>query len=571
MLYSGLFGKTIKTVPSDLAVASHKLLHQGGFIRQISTGRYAILPLGFRVWKKIIKIIDEEMEVIGSQRLETPILHPIEIWQATNRDKAFGNEMHIIEDHHGATFAVSATAEGLMVELAKQFKPSYKDLPLYIHQFIRKFRDEKRPKGGLIRVREFVMKDAYSFDVTESALYETYQRFFNAYKKIAEKMDLKVIPVLSDSGAIGGDYNHEFLVESDAGEAYAFLCDRCDYATQIERAEAGFEQYETDEKAKEVKEYWDDTVVNCELLAQKMEVPMHTTTKTILFKTSNGDFVAAMVRGDYSINETKLKNHLAVDKVELASEEEIYKLTGAKVGFAGPVGLPKNVIVVADLSCKNRTNFEAGGNKTGLHLCNLNFDRDFPTPAFADIREVKEGDACQACGKGKLKGMKGIEWGHCFKLDLFYSKPQNGTFTDKDGAEKNFWMGSYGIGVERSMAAVVETHHDRKGIVWPESIAPYAVHLIGLNMENEDVRKNALAVYEKLEKAGVETLLDNRENVSAGEKFSDADLIGCPLRAVISEKTKGKIEIKKRSGDKIELVDIGYLIKLLTASRRFAS
>lgn len=513
-----------------------------------------------------MKIIDDEMESVGSQRINTPIFHPIEIWQATNRDAAFGEEMHIIEDHHGSTFALGATAEGLMVEMFKQFSPSYKELPFYIHQFVGKFRDEKRPRGGLLRVREFTMKDAYSFDRTEEDCLESYQKFYDAYLKIAEKMGLKVYPVLAHSGAIGGDYNHEFIVESEAGEAQAFLCDSCDYAAHADRVESYYKVYDdhNDEEFKEVKEYWDDTVVTCSLLAEKMGVPVHVTTKTIIFKV-DGVFVAAMIRGDFEIDENKLKNNLEAKTIRLANEDEIFNLTGAKVGFAGPVGLPDGIKLVADFTCEGRTNFEAGGNKTGLHLYNLNYGRDVPNPEFMDIRKVEANETCPKCKKGKLKIISGIEWAHCFKLDQFYSKAHDGFFTDEDGENKPVWMGSYGIGLGRSVATIVEVYHDKNGIVWPENVAPFKVHLVGLNLEDEKVFQQATDVYNKLRSVGIEILFDDRTDTSAGAKFADADLIGCPYRVVVSKKTKDKVEVKKRSEEKDEKMTVKALINLLSA------
>ena len=564
MKYSNLFGKTIKTVPGNYKTPSHRFLYQGGFVRQVSAGRYAYLPLGFRVWQKIMNIVDEEMEAVGSQRLNTPILQPIEIWKVTNRDAAFGDEMHIVDDHHGATFAMGATAEGVMIELVKMFAPSYRELPFYVHQFTNKFRDEKRPRGGILRVREFTMKDAYSFDRSEEASYDSYQKFYDSYLKIAQRLDLKAYPVLAESGAIGGDYNHEFVVLSESGETEALTCAGCGYASQVERAEGGYDTHPQDKDAKEVKEFWDDTVVNCEILAERMGVPIYTTTKTIMFK-ADGKFVAAMVRGDYDINETKLKRHLGAESLELATEKEISDLTGAKVGFVGPVGLPDSVLIVADITCQDRTNFEAGGNKSGLHLYNLNYERDFKTPEFVDIREVKEDDACVKCGKGKLKKIKGIEWGHCFKLDTFYSEPHKGNFTDSDGSDKPIWMGSYGIGLGRSMATVVETHHDENGIIWPESVAPFKVHFVGVNLEDKTTHKKAHDLYEKLVKNKIEVLFDDRETVMAGEKFADADLIGCPYRIVVSKKTGDKVEIKKRNEKASKIVTVKELLSLLGA------
>ena len=557
MKYSRLFGKTVKSLPSNMKAVSHQLLYKGGFIRQISAGRYAFLPLGYRVWQKIMNVIEEEMVVVGSQRVLTPNLHPIEIWKSTNRDKAFGDEMYILDDHHGSTFALGATAEGMMVEMVKGFSPTYKHLPYYIHQFSNKFRDEKRPKGGLLRVREFMMKDAYSFDRDEKSLLKTYHKFYEAYLKIAARLDLDVVPVLADSGAIGGDYNHEFIVRSDFGEGEALLCNECDYAAHVERAEGNSEGFEQDKEMKEVKEYKDDEAVTCEVLAENMGIPLKMTTKTILF-ASGERYFAAMVRGDYDINEAKLKRVLKLDELRLATEKEVMKLTGCKVGFAGPIGLSEKVEIVADLTCENRVNFEVGGNKDGIHLYNVNYERDMPTPKFADIRLVKEGDECGECNKGKLELMRGIEWGHCFKLDTFYSKPHRGTYVDEKDSSELMWMGSYGIGLGRSMASVVETHHDDHGIIWPKQIAPYSVHLVSLKGHEE----RAESIYKQLVDSGIEVLWDDR-NGSPGVKFADADLIGCPVRLVLSDKTGEKVEWKLRQDKESELISQDELFERL--------
>ena len=559
MKYSKLFGVTVKDIPSELKAPSHKLLYKAGFVRQISAGRYAFLPLGFRVWEKIMGVIEEEMVNVGSQRMVTPNFHPIEIWKNTNRDTAFGDEMHIVEDHHGATFALGATAEGVMVELVKMFNPSYRNLPILIHQFSTKFRDEKRPKEGLIRVREFVMKDAYSFDLTEKDSLKSYEKFYDAYLKIAERLDLKPIPVLADSGAIGGDYNHEFIVESTSGEGEAYVCDKCDYAAHINIAESGFETYPQDKEMKEVGEHINDKIVTCEKLAEEIGIPLHVTTKTILF-SSKGKFIAAVVRGDYDVNETKLAKLLDLESLELASEKDIKKLTGAKVGFMGPVDLPSEVELVADLTCADRTNFEVGGNKTGVHMYNLNFERDLPTPRFVDIRLAKEGDGCIKCRQGKLKKIHGSEWGHCFKLDQFYSKPHDAGYVKDDGKKEYYWMGSYGIGLGRSMATVVETHNDDNGIIWPKSIAPFDVHLVELTGAS-----NAKKVYDELTDAGIDVLWDDRD-VGAGEKLADADLIGIPVRIIVSKKTNDKVEWKKRNKKDAEAITIKEAVKRLQES-----
>jgi len=345
----------------------------------------------------VIDVIDSEMEEIGSQRVTTPTLHPIEIWQKTNRDQAFGGEMMVVEDHHGSTFAVGATAEGLMTELIKSKNPSYNDLPIVIHQFVQKFRDEKRPRGGLLRVREFMMKDAYSFHESEEDLLKWYEVFSNSYKKIAKLFGLDVIPVLADSGAIGGEYNHEFMVLADKGEDRILICNKCDYAANQEKAEGGFTTHKQDKEQKSREDVEGKGVVGVEELAKFLEIPIEVTTKTLIYKTNSGQIVAAMVRGDYGINETKLRNYLNVDGLTLADEETVKKVTGAEVGYAGPIDLPKKVTVVADFTCKDRVNFEVGANKTDYHSLNVNFGRDFPTPDFADIRQARDGDACIKC------------------------------------------------------------------------------------------------------------------------------------------------------------------------------
>jgi prolyl-tRNA synthetase len=559
MKYSKLFGVTVKDIPSELKTSSHKLLYKAGFIRQISAGRYAILPLGLRVWQKIMNIIEEEMVAVGSQRMVVPTLQPIEIWKSTNRDAAFGDEMHIVEDHHGATFVMGATGEGVMVELVKMFNPSYRNLPILVHQFSTKFRDEKRPKGGLMRVREFTMKDAYSFDKTEAESLKSYKKFYDAYLKIGDRLDLKPVPVLADSGAIGGEYNHEFIIESDSGEGEALVCTKCDYAAHVNIAESKFETYPQDSEMKEVGEHVNDKITTCEKLAEEIGIPLHVTTKTILF-SSKGKFVAAMVRGDYDVNETKLAKLLDLDSLQLASEEDIKKLTGAKVGFMGPVNLPGEVELVADLTCADRTNFEVGGNRTGIHLYNLNFERDIPTPKFVDIRQAKEGDGCAKCDDGKLKKLKGIEWGHCFKLDQFYSKPHDAGYIKDDGKKEFYWMGSYGIGLGRSMATVVETHNDEKGMIWPKSIAPFDVHLVELSGAS-----NTKKVYDELIEADIDVLWDDRD-IGAGEKLADADLIGIPVRLVISEKTNDKVEWKDRDKKDTEVITITDAIERLQKS-----
>ncbi len=562
MKYSKLFGRTVKTIPSNIKASSHKLLYKGGFIRQISAGRYAFLPLGFLVWEKIYHIVDEEMKTLGSTRVMTPTLHPIEIWQATKRDEAFGEEMLMVDDHHGATFAIGATAEGLMVELVKKFRPSYKDLPIIIHQFVVKFRDEKRPRGGLLRVREFMMKDAYSFCATEKQSLEVYKKFYDAYIKIAQKLELEVLPVEAESGALGGEKTHEMMVLAKAGEDTLFACNKCSYAANIERAEFKRVDLTPKEKMKPFKiikqpewvKTMEDDVKHYGLLLYKY-------LKNVVYKTTDGKIIIASIRGDQEANETKIKKALKIEgDLDPATETDLKKIN-TKPGYVHSWGI-KGVTFVGDLGLKMVKNFTGGQKEKTTDSVNVNYERDFKYKLLADIVNAKDGDLCPKCKDGILKEKRGIEFGHVFKQDHFYTKPQKGFFVDKDGKRKPMWMGAYGIGLGRAMAAIVEKHHDKKGILWPKSISPFQVHLVSLSSEKKVV-DFANKAYQKLLDMGVEVLYDDRQEISPGEKLMDADLIGFPVRLVVSEKTGQKIEWKKRKEEKIELLALEQAVKRL--------
>ena len=564
MRHSRIFGKTTRTSPKEAAVVSHKLLHQGGFIRMISAGRYAFLPLGFRVCEKIVRIIEEEMQTIGSQRMVAPTFHPIEIWKKTNRDRAFGQEMHIVQDHYGATFALGATAEGLMVELVKKFRPTYKDLPIYIHQFSEKFRDEERPRHGLIRLREFTMKDAYSFDVSEKDSLESYEKFYHAYEKIAKRFDLKVVPVQADSGAIGGDYNHEFIVESEAGEGEAFLCTSCTYAAHADRAEYVRVSSNAGEKELPLKEVKAPNIITAEDEAKFHNVPLSRVLNTLIYKVNNEEYAGVLVMGDQEVSEPKLLKALHVDTAQLMASQELTKL-GTYKGYVAPFGKLRDTVTrwVGDLSLLEVRNMVSGSNKKDTDTINVNYGRDFEVP-LADITTAKENDTCPSCKKGTLRMIRGIEWGHVFKQDLFYTKPQQGHFINKEGKEEPMWMGAYGIGIARTIATIVETHHDEKGIIWPESVAPFFVHLLVLNQEDEEVSKKADELYEKLLRKHVEVLYDDRDE-SAGVKLTDADLMGIPYRVVVSKKTltSSQVELKERSAKTLEYLTENELLERL--------
>lgn len=558
MLYSKLFGKTVREVPSDAQLASHKYLFKGGFIRRISTGRWAFTPLGMRVWEKIYKVIDDEMKAIGCQKLLVPTLHPIEIWKATNRDQAFGEEMLVVDDHHGARFAIGATAEGMMVELVKMFNPTYKELPIEIYQFSSKFRDDKRPRGGIMRVREFTMKDAYNFCADEKQFMDSYQKFYDAYLRIAKRFGLKVVPVMADSGAIGGSLSHEFQIESEAGDQNYFICDKCGYAANIEKAEFVREPLNSDEPEKEFQtvdqpkwvETMDDNV-------KHYGEPTWRYLKNVVYKDDKGKIIIASVRGDQNVNEIKLKRAVGADLLTAADDKDLEKL-GTKHGYVHSWGI-KGATFVGDLGLKMVKNFIGGQKEDKTDSINVNYGRDFSYDLLADIVDAQDGDTCAKCQKGKLRLKHGFEWGHCFKIDHFYTKPQEGYYTDKNGQSKLLWMGSYGIGIERTMASIVESHHDDKGILWPATVAPFSIHLIVLS-KTAKTTDFALKVYETLQKKGISVLFDDRDDAAAGVKFADADLIGIPIRLVVSEKTDGKIEKKYRDKDKTELLTLDQLL-----------
>lgn len=559
MKQSQLFGKTTKSIPLDIKNPSNKYLYQGGFIRQIAAGRYAYLPLGFKVWSKILNIIQKEMEKIGSQRVITPTLQPIEFWKITNRDKAFGEVMMIVDDHHGSTFAIGGTAEAQMTELVKKFQPSYKDLPIIIHQISNKFRDEKRPRGGLLRLREFTMKDAYSFCGSEKEQAEVYQKFYKAYEDICKKLELDVVPVEADSGALGGKNNHEFMVLTEYGEDKIFICDKCKYAANNEKVE--FLRGEVNSKDKELPlkdVYQPADVDTIEQMSKFFKVSKNRILKNVLYKGSDNKYYVVIIRGDLDINEIKLARELNIDFVEPAKEEDLKKL-GTIHGSVPVKGL-KNVHFYGDLSLATVKNFTGGfkREKEELEWQNTNLDRDFKVEKLIDAAEAKNGDICGKCKKGKLQEKKAIEFGHVFNQEQFYTKPHKACFIDKDGKEKTMWMGAYGIGIDRAMATVIEIHHDEKGIIWPKQVSPFAVHLISIGKTEKETEK----IYENLVKNEIEVLYDDRD-VAPGVKFVDADIIGIPLRIVVSEKTikNDSVEIKKRNEKEVKIVKIKDILK----------
>ena len=542
--YADLFGKTSKDLPKEASAISHRLLLQAGFIYQTAAGIYSFLPLGFLVLQRIDAIIREELGIRGVQHLLMPLIHPASLWEETGR-RAKVDVLASFTSRRGGDYVIAPTHEETVTDLARAYIKSYRDLPLILNQNQWKYRDEVRVSGGLLRTREFLMQDAYSFDRNEANLDDSFRIVSEAYHAIFDRIGLPMTVVQADSGTIGGSASEEFMILADAGEDVILACSTCDYRANLEKAVSRVKTYKQDTKMQPMKEVEGKGLIGVEPLAEFLGIPVHQTTKTLLFQADT-KVVAVMVRGDFNVNETKLKNYLGCTELTLATPEAVKATTGAEVGYAGPVGLPKSVQVVADLTCEGRVNFEAGANKTNYHNINVNFERDFPTPPFVDIREAREGDQCPHCD-GKLVNHRAIELGHVFKLGTTYSEKMHAYFMDEDGKSKPLVMGCYGIGISRVMAAAVEAFNDDKGIIWPETIAPYAVHLLTLGRE-EEVLKEGEELYEGLWGMGIETLYDDRD-LSAGQKLADADLIGLPHRLIVSKKTLEKkgVEWKKRS------------------------
>jgi len=560
MKYSALFGKTSKTVTKDATAVSHKLLLQGGFIRQLSAGRYTLLPFGYKVCKKIEQVIREEVEKTGAQELIVPTLHPIELWQQANRDKKFGNAMMRVKDRNQAEFTLGATAEVVMLDLVKQFNVTYKDLPINIYQFSQKFRDEARPNGGLLRTREFVMKDGYSFHIDEEDLKVTYQKYWDAYLNIAKRLDLNAFPVESDSGAIGGSMSHEFMVEASVGEDTIARCS-CGYDANLEQAEFDRGDVNLDEPQKPMEitsqPEWVETMDdNIKHYGKSKEFFL----KNVVYKDADGKIIIAVIRGDLTVNKAKLaKVYGAKGELEPATDEDL-KSIGTKSGWVHCWG--HDAIYVGDLSLKTVHNFIGGQKEKSTDTINVNYGRDFECQYFGDIAEAKEKDTCAKCKKGKFKMSKCVEFGNIFNIGYVYSDPMKGDFVDKDGSLKKMYMGSYGIGIGRAMAIILEIHHDDKGMIWPQSVSPYQVHLVGLDLFDSAINSQALKIYDQLVESGFDVLFDDRVDTSAGAKFADADLIGIPIRLVVGKRSleNGGIEFKLRTSVESKIVSLEDLV-----------
>jgi len=557
MRFSKLFSKTLKEIPSEADTLSHQLLLRTGMIQQVATGVYSYLPLGWRVLRKIEQIIREEMDKAGGQELMLPTLQPFELWEETGRYPSFGKTLFTVTDRREHTLVLGPTHEEIITDLVRRYVQSYRDLPLLIYQIQNKFRDEPRPRGGLLRVREFIMKDLYSFHTDEADLDRCYQEMIQAYKNVYSRCGLPSVIVEADSGAIGGKESHEFMLIAETGEDEIIYCSNCDYAANVEKAMSIKPKPEV-KSPLPVEEISTPNIKTIEEVANFVDVPESQTLKAV-FYSADDEIVFVVIRGDLDVNETKLKNLLKCSELRLATETET-KAAGLVAGSASPIGI-KAIKIVADDSINLGSNFIAGANKPDTHLKNVNYPRDFKTDLMADIAIARPGDNCPRCD-GKLQSSHGIEVGHVFKLGIFYSEKMGASFLDQNGISRPIIMGTYGIGLGRLLAAAVEQNHDDKGIIWPMAIAPYHVYLCPLRLESPDIAATAEKLYKDLTNEKVAVLFDDR-NDSPGVKFNDADLLGIPLRLTISPRTleSQSIEVKWRKEKQTQLLPLKGIAK----------
>lgn len=559
MKMSNMLIATLREVPAEAEIDSHKLMLRAGMIRKMAAGVYNYMPIGLKVLKKVEDIVREEMNVAGAQEFLASAIIPAELWQESGRWDAYGEEMFRLKDRGERDFCLGPTHEEVFTDIARNEIKSYKQLPLNLYQIQTKYRDERRPRFGVMRSREFIMKDAYSFDKDQEGLDLVYDKMHDAYVEIFNRCGLDAKCVAADSGAIGGSNSAEFMVKSEVGEDDVVFCSKCDYAANIEKASSPAEKEEKQD-FKELNKVETPNSKTIEELVKFFNTNEKKFAKTILFN-ADGRIVAVMVRGDREINEVKVSNAIGeVTNLELASSEDVKVATGAVVGFAGPIGIKVDILLV-DEEVANMYNFIVGANETGYHIENVNYGRDFEG-TIGDFRNVTEGEKCPICGE-KITIARGTEVGHIFKLGTKYSEAMSANFIDEDGKEKPFIMGCYGIGVTRTMASIIEQHHDENGIVWPLSVAPYHVSVIPVNVKDEEQIKVANILYEELISMGVEALLDDR-NERAGVKFKDSELMGISMRVTVGKKIgDGEVEFKLRDGEMevIKINDVCNIVK----------
>ncbi|MBM7624607.1 proline--tRNA ligase [Sporohalobacter salinus] len=554
MKMSQMYSPTLKETPANAEVVSHKLMLRAGLMRKLSSGIYSHLPLGYKVIQKIEDIIREEMNKAGAQEVLLPALQPAQLWKESNRWADYGPELMRLKDRHERDFCLGPTHEEVITDLIKDEVRSYKDLPFNLYQIQTKFRDEIRPRFGVLRSREFIMKDAYSFNADKDSLNESYQNMYDAYAKIFTRCGLEFRTVVADNGPIGGTDSHEFMVLADSGEDTVVFCNECDYSANLELAESDIEFTTEDTKFKELEKIETKDAATIEDISNFLNCSAKKLIKSLIYQTQDG-YVLALIRGDYQLNEVKLRNLLGVANLEMAPAEELFNDTGIVTGYAGAIDIPDEVTVIADPSAMSVVNGVTGANEVNYHYINVNPDRDFNVDEIADIREIKEGEPCIDCN-GELTMTRGIEVGQVFKLGTKYSDSMEASYIDNNGKSKSMFMGCYGIGVTRTVAAAIEQNHDDYGIIWPKSIAPYSVHIIELG-DSKEIKSVSEELYTDLKQSGLEVLCDNR-NERAGVKFNDADLIGCPIQVILGKNSleDDNIEIKLRQTNEKLKIDV---------------
>ncbi len=559
MRWSQFLIPTLKETPADAQAVSHVLMIRAGLIRKLAAGAYTYLPLGVRSLHKAQEIIREEMSRAGALEVLLPALQPAELWKESGRLAVLGKDMISFVDRHGSQMVMGPTHEEVITDLARNHLRSYRDLPKIFYQIQTKFRDEARPRSGVIRSREFIMKDAYSFDTNVEGLEKNYQKMFETYVRIFERCGLKAIPVEADTGVMGGDVSHEFMVLSDSGEDLVAVCGSCGYAASLEKAEcqqgtvperglspeSGKWEVGSGKDKNKFQKVHTPGISSVEKVSQFLKVKPNQLIKTLIY-LADGKPIAALVRGDHEINEAKLRRAIGCQALQLADPATIQRVTGAPVGFSGPVGLKGKIQLIADFGIQRIENGVIGANEAEYHLTGVTAGKDFQPDQYKDIRYMTSEDPCPKCQK-KVEIKTAIEMGHIFKLGLKYSKAMGANFLDQDGKEKPLVMGCYGIGVNRILAAAIEQSHDENGIIWPLSISPFQLLITVVNAASVPLMQTAEKIYETCAQAGIEVLLDDRDE-RAGVKFKDADLIGIPYRVVVGEKNfaQGKIEIKRR-------------------------
>ena len=560
MRFSRMLIPTMKETPSEAEAISHQLLLRAGMIRKVTSGIYNYLPLGRRVLAKVERIVREEMDRAGAQEVLLPAVQPAELWQESGRWEVYGKELLRFLDRHERDYCFGPTHEEVITDLVRREVHSYRQLPLNLYQIQTKFRDEIRPRFGLIRSREFIMKDGYSFDPDEAGAEACYQEMYDAYKRIFQRCGLKFKVVEADTGPIGGSFSHEFMVLADTGEDLLASCNACDYAANLEKAEVPLELKAPGPPAGVAELVPTPNVRTVEEVAAFLQVAPQDIVKTLIYETEQGP-VAILIRGDHEVNEVKVKNLLGVTDLALAGRIRVQELTGAEVGFAGPVGL--DLPIYADQAVFRMNSLVTGANQDHHHLRRVHPQRDFRITRVADLRYVLEHDPCPRC-RGKLTFLRGIEVGHIFKLGHKYSKALKAVYLDQEGLEQYIYMGCYGIGVSRIVAAAIEQGHDAQGIIFPMALAPVQVGLIPISLTEAAVKDTVYKLHDEMEAAGLEVLLDDRDE-RPGVKFKDCDLLGIPLRVIIGARTleKDRAEVKERGAQDPDFVPLAELTAYL--------